>query len=177
MSVIVKALITVTRFPWNSKIWKPNSWCTKAEQYTCIYYNLALYITPVLFTYGMNITRLTRHMSLVEQELLNPPEQLSSPPFLVEFVFQSLVLCVCFVDRCLSFCTFSFRHCVVCSSSLYRLWIPLLTPLTDKLYYIMLYTSPCFFEFELTISVVTDTDCISSSKANYHTIMARTDLN
>jgi hypothetical protein len=25
----------------------------------------------------------------------------------------SLVLCVCFVDRCLSFCTFSFGHCVV----------------------------------------------------------------
>ena len=79
MSVIVKALITVTRFPWNNKIWKPNSWCTKAEQYTCIYYNLALYITPVVSTYGMNITRLTRHMSLVEQELLNPPEHLSSP--------------------------------------------------------------------------------------------------
>jgi hypothetical protein len=141
---------TVTRFPWNSKIWKPNSWCTKAEQYTCIYYNLALYITPVVFTYGMNITRLTRHMSLVEQELLNPPikgrrshDRLVvsftttyaisvchhwycefKSRFLVEFVFQSLVLCVCFVDRCLSFCTFSFGHCVVCSSSLYRLWIP-----------------------------------------------------
>jgi hypothetical protein len=24
-----------------------------------------------------------------------------------------------FVDRCLSFCTFSFDHCVVCSSSIY----------------------------------------------------------
>ena len=80
MSVIVKALITVTRFPWNSKIWKSKSWCTKAEQNTCIYYNLVLYITPVVSTYGMNITRLTRHMSLVEQELLNPPEHLSSPP-------------------------------------------------------------------------------------------------
>jgi hypothetical protein len=31
---------------------------------------------------------------------------------------RSLVLCVCFVDRCLSFCTFSFGHCVVCSSYL-----------------------------------------------------------
>ena len=28
----------------------------------------------------------------------------------------SLVLYVCFVDHCLSFCTFSFGHCVVCSS-------------------------------------------------------------
>jgi hypothetical protein len=31
-------------------------------------------------------------------------------------VARSLVLCVCFVDRCLSFCTFSFGHCVVCPS-------------------------------------------------------------
>jgi len=30
------------------------------------------------------------------------------------FVTRSLVLCVCFVDRCLSFCPFSFGHCVVC---------------------------------------------------------------
>ena len=27
---------------------------------------------------------------------------------------RSLVLYVCFVDRCLSFCTLSFGHCVVC---------------------------------------------------------------
>jgi hypothetical protein len=66
------------------------------------------------------------------------------PRFLVEFVLQSLVVCVCFVDRCLSFCTFSFGHCVVCSSSLYRLWIPLLTPLTDKLYYITCINSLTF---------------------------------
>ena len=31
----------------------------------------------------------------------------------------SLVLYVCFVDRCLSFCTFSFGHSVVCSSLIY----------------------------------------------------------
>ena len=34
-------------------------------------------------------------------------------------VTRSYVLCVCFVDRCLSFCTFSFGHCVVYSSSIY----------------------------------------------------------
>ena len=34
-------------------------------------------------------------------------------------VTRSLVLYVCFVDRCLSFCTFSFGYCVVCSSSIY----------------------------------------------------------
>jgi hypothetical protein len=48
------------------------------------------------------------------------PEHLSSPPVFSEvYVTQSLVLYVCFVDRCLSFCTFSFGHCVVCSSSIY----------------------------------------------------------
>ena len=35
----------------------------------------------------------------------------------------TLVLYVCFVDRCLSFCTFSFGHFVVCSS-IYRFWLP-----------------------------------------------------
>ena len=34
-------------------------------------------------------------------------------------VTRYLVLYVYFVDRCLSFCTFSFGHCVVCSSSIY----------------------------------------------------------
>ena len=41
-------------------------------------------------------------------------------------VTRTLVLCVCFVDRCLSFCTFSFGHCVVCSS-IYGFWLPLQT--------------------------------------------------
>ena len=40
----------------------------------------------------------------------------SRSPFSVVFsglrVTRSLVLCVCFVDRCLSFCPFSFGHCV-----------------------------------------------------------------
>ena len=57
---------------------------------------------------------------LVEQELLTLPEHLSSSPvFSGVRVTRSLVLCVCFVDRCLSLCTFSFGHCVVCSSSIY----------------------------------------------------------
>ena len=62
--------------------------------------------------------RLTRRLSLVEHELLTLPEHLSSPPvFSGVRVTRSLVLCVCFVDRYLSFCTFSFGHCVICSSS------------------------------------------------------------
>jgi hypothetical protein len=47
-----------------------------------------------------------------------------APAFTTDFsgvrVTRSLVLCVCFVDRCLSFCTFSFGHCVVWSSLIYR---------------------------------------------------------
>ena len=39
-------------------------------------------------------------------------------------VTRSLVLCVYFVDRCLSFCAFSFGHCVICSSSIYGIWLP-----------------------------------------------------
>ena len=39
-------------------------------------------------------------------------------------VNRSLALCLCFVDRCLSFCTFSFGHCVVCPSSMYGCWKP-----------------------------------------------------
>ena len=40
-------------------------------------------------------------------------------------VTWSLVLCVCYVDRCLTFCSFSFGHCVVCSSSIYGFWLSL----------------------------------------------------
>ena len=52
------------------------------------------------------------------------PGHLSSPPvFSGVCVTQSLVLCVCFVDHCLSFCTFSFGHCFVCSSLIYVFWL------------------------------------------------------
>ena len=57
---------------------------------------------------------------------LDLPEHLSSPPVFSGVRFtRSLVLYVCFVNRCLSFCTFSFGHCVVCSSSIYGFWLPL----------------------------------------------------
>ena len=47
-----------------------------------------------------------------------------------------------------------------------------LSQVTDKLYQIMLYTSP-WSRFELT-SVVICTDCIGSCKSNYNTITATT---
>ena len=71
------------------------------------------------------VSRLTRPVSLVEQEMLTFPEHLSSlPVFSGVRVTRSLVLCVCFVDRPLSFCTFSLGHYIVCSSSIYGLWLP-----------------------------------------------------
>jgi hypothetical protein len=72
------------------------------------------------------VTRLTRRVPLVKQELPTLPEYLSSPPVVSAVrVTRSLVLYVCFVDRCLSFCTFYFGHCVVCSSSIYGFSLPL----------------------------------------------------
>jgi hypothetical protein len=48
-----------------------------------------------------------------------------------------------------------------------------LLQVTDKLYHIMLYTSP-WSRFKLTTSVVKGTDCIGSCKSNYHVITATT---
>jgi hypothetical protein len=46
-----------------------------------------------------------------------------------------------------------------------------LSQVADKLYHIMLYTSP-WSRFDLTTSVVIGTACIGSCKSNYHTITA-----
>jgi hypothetical protein len=48
-----------------------------------------------------------------------------------------------------------------------------LSQVNDKLYHIMLYTSP-WSRFKLTTSVVIGTDCIDTCKSNYHTIIATT---
>ena len=62
----------------------------------------------------------------MEQELPTLPERLSLPPvFSGVRVARSLVLYACLVDDCLSFCTFSFGHGVVCSSSIYGFCQPL----------------------------------------------------
>ena len=61
------------------------------------------------------VTRVTRRVPLEGQELL-------SSLVLVGFVFLVLSFSVyCFVDCCLSFCTFSFGHCAVCPSLTYEL--------------------------------------------------------
>ena len=70
------------------------------------------------------VTRLPWRVLLVEQELCTLPEHMSSPPLFSRVrVTWSLVLYVCFVDRSLSFCTFLFGHCVVCSSSICGFWL------------------------------------------------------
>jgi hypothetical protein len=55
----------------------------------------------------------TLHYDLDQGPVLGQTEE----QFLI--MVLKLVLCVYFVDRCLSFCLFSFSHCVVCSSSIY----------------------------------------------------------
>ena len=83
--------------------------------YVIIQYNLQQFLIEI---------SLTRRVSLVEKELLTLPEHPSSSPiFSGVRVTRSLVVYVCFVDRCLSFSTFSFDHCVVCSSSIYGYWL------------------------------------------------------
>ena len=85
-------------------------------------------ITDIIFQH-------TRRVSREEQKVAAIPEHMSSTPVFSEVpVTRSLVLCVRFVDRCLSFwplcCLFFFDiriliiplfgHCVVCSSLIYR---------------------------------------------------------
>jgi hypothetical protein len=68
-------------------------------------------------TYHRFVTRLTRQMSLVEQELFTPQEHLSSPP--VHFTRSLVLWCVV-----CPFVLFSFGLCVLCSSSIYGFWLP-----------------------------------------------------
>jgi hypothetical protein len=83
-------------------------------------------------------------MPLVEQELPTLPEHLSSSPvFSGDRVTRSLALYVYVVDRCLSFCTFSFGYCVVCSSSTFS---PFVLFLITSLWYLQTLLSVPSFE-------------------------------
>jgi hypothetical protein len=125
---------TGNRYPPPVRIWKPRSSPTR---FKLAQRQMIIHIVPTALA----------AMPLVEQELLTLPEHLSSPPvFDGVRVTRSLVLYVCFVDRCLSFCTFSFGHCVVCSSSIYGCWLPLWYLQT----LLKLYSPPCFLLDNLT---------------------------
>ena len=82
-------------------------------------------------------------------------------------VTRSLVLCVVFVDRCLSVCTFSFGHCVVCSSSI---WYTDLDCLFD-IFKLFLPFCPFFFWplcclfFDIRIMIA---PLVSSNSSSYH---------
>jgi hypothetical protein len=97
---------------------------TNTHGYVPLVVNTSRFLPHSWFITGFE-TRLTRQVPLVEKELPTLPQHLSSPPvFSGVPVTRSLVLCVCFVDRCLSFCPFSFDHCVVCPS-IDWFWLPL----------------------------------------------------
>ena len=87
---------------------------------------------PVLssfMTYHRVVARLTRPVSLMDQELPTLPEHMSSlPVFSGVCVTRSLVLCECFVDRCLFFCIFSFFFWPLCCLFFFDLRI-MATPL------------------------------------------------
>ena len=83
-------------------------------------------VLSLFMTYHRFVTRLTRRVWQAEQELLTLPEHLSLPLIFSEVrVTQYLVLCVCFVDRYLSFCSFSFGNYIVCPYSIDGFWFPL----------------------------------------------------
>jgi hypothetical protein len=66
-------------------------------------------------------TRLTRQVPIVQQELPTLPDNMCSLEDFSGFrVTRSLVVCVCIVDGCLSFCPFPFGHCVICPSLIYE---------------------------------------------------------
>jgi hypothetical protein len=91
------------------------------------------------------VTRLTRRVPLVEQELLTLQEHLSSPPvFSGVRVTRSLVLCACFVDRCLPFCSLFLLLQFVQSRHIHS--TVMVCPLRSELFYFLQFqpTGNCF---------------------------------
>ena len=64
-------------------------------------------------------------------------------------VTRSVALYVCLVDYCFSFCTFPFRHCVVCSL-IYGCWLPLwsLQTLLSKVIELLTFSSAYIWNFQ-----------------------------
>jgi hypothetical protein len=107
---------------------------------TSYMFSIAPYIFIPCFTFWTNDSCTETH-SYILFSVRSTPE--FTPDFSEVRVTRSLVLCVCIVDRCLSFffwalCCLSFidlrflipplvsfGHCVVCPSSIYGFWFPL----------------------------------------------------
>jgi hypothetical protein len=81
------------------------------------------------------VSRLTRRVPLVEQELLLS----GAHEFSIGFQWGSL--CVCLVDRYLSLCTFSFGHCVLFFFDLRILITPLVSSSFSHYFANSLYTT------------------------------------
>ena len=93
------------------------------------------------------VTRLTRQVPLAEQELLTLPD-ISGVR-----VTRSLVLCVCFVDRYLSFCSFVLLVIVLSVLLRYTILItPLVSPNSSS-------SSPCWVKLKNNSTV--SHDCMS----------------
>ena len=91
--------------------------------YKCLQNSSVLVILGTISSFTGFVTRKTRRVSLVEQELHIRPEYLSSPPvFSVVRIARSLVFCAMFC-RSLSFCPFFFR--LLCCLSFFLLPIVL----------------------------------------------------
>ena len=123
--ILVKWKLKLRNFAVATMTWWPlwNIYVTNDHGYVPLVLSTSLFFPHSRLITGF-VTRLTRRVPLVEQELLTLPEHLSSPQvFSGVRVTRSLVIYVCLMDRCLPFCTFSFGHCVVCSS-IYGLWLP-----------------------------------------------------
>jgi hypothetical protein len=134
-----------------------------------MWYVMALYryILRLVFTY----TIYTR-MHILWHLISNPP------PFIILQV-DNMLLCKLSKFALIGFMVFNttFNNISVISwrSVLLGEETTDLSQVTDKLYHILLYTSP-WSRFELTTSMVIGTDCIGNYKSNYHTITTTTEF-
>jgi hypothetical protein len=101
---------------------KQGSYCTKGSIWWSHHFKNVMVATMTWLTYFMTYHRLCNTTGVTSGAGIAYPS--GAPDFTPVFrVTRSLVLCVCFVDRCLCFCTFSFGHCVVFFFD--RFWLPL----------------------------------------------------
>jgi hypothetical protein len=81
---------------------------------------LQLFLRKLILSHGSDNIGIDRYNLYIHSGQLPSSNNTFSPQvFSVVHVTRSLVLCVCYVDYCLSFCPF-FGHCVVC-------WYPLVS--------------------------------------------------
>jgi hypothetical protein len=101
--------------------------------YPWVLSNILSYIIPmgtlkclvIYYTHGYSQMSCHILCPWVLSNILSYRQLSSHPVFSGVRVTRSLVLYICFVDRYLSFCSFSFGHCVVCPSLIYEFWLPL----------------------------------------------------